>query len=98
MELGKFSKSSFLYLAVMVCVLGSSVMAQDKSKLTLNYYDKSCPTAQQIVRKEMDCAVRENPRNAAAILRLHFHDCFVQVSETGFSDNTPHIGQSYLGL
>ncbi|XP_020580507.1 peroxidase 11-like [Phalaenopsis equestris] len=81
MEGVSLSKSLFLELAVMICVLGvlgRSVMAQDKSKLTLDYYDKSCPNAQPIVRKEMDCAVRENPRNAAAILRLHFHDCFVQ--------------------
>ncbi|XP_010549593.1 PREDICTED: peroxidase 11-like [Tarenaya hassleriana] len=26
----------------------------------------------------MECAVKEDPRNAAIILRLHFHDCFVQ--------------------
>ncbi|KAH0460855.1 hypothetical protein IEQ34_008430 [Dendrobium chrysotoxum] len=81
MEAASFSKSLFLDLAVMICILGALgrlVMAQDQSKLTLSYYDKSCPTAQQIVRKEMDCAVRQNPRNAAAILRLHFHDCFVQ--------------------
>ncbi|GFZ00182.1 peroxidase superfamily protein [Actinidia rufa] len=26
----------------------------------------------------MECAVLSDPRNAALILRLHFHDCFVQ--------------------
>ena len=47
--------------------------------LTLDYYAKTCPTALEIVRKEMECAVLSDPRNAALIVRLHFHDCFVQV-------------------
>ncbi|KAG6500598.1 peroxidase 11-like [Zingiber officinale] len=52
--------------------------AQDPSRLSLSYYSKTCPTAQDIVRSEMDCAVKTNPRNAAFMIRLHFHDCFVQ--------------------
>ncbi|XP_076927164.1 peroxidase 11-like [Bidens hawaiensis] len=46
--------------------------------LTLDYYRSSCPNAEAIVRKEMECAVLSDLRNAAFILRLHFHDCFVQ--------------------
>ncbi|XP_010261744.1 PREDICTED: peroxidase 11-like isoform X2 [Nelumbo nucifera] len=46
--------------------------------LTLDYYASTCPTVLEIVRKEMECAVQSDPRNAASILRLHFHDCFVQ--------------------
>ncbi|KAH9772133.1 hypothetical protein WN944_019937 [Citrus x changshan-huyou] len=46
--------------------------------LTLDNYAKTCPTAFEIVRKEMECAVLSDPRNAALIVRLHFHDCFVQ--------------------
>ncbi|KAF8039162.1 hypothetical protein BT93_B1651 [Corymbia citriodora subsp. variegata] len=46
--------------------------------LTLDYYKSSCPSVLEIVRKEMECAVLSNPRNAAFIIRLHFHDCFVQ--------------------
>ncbi|KAL8091067.1 hypothetical protein AgCh_040247 [Apium graveolens] len=49
--------------------------------LTLDYYKSSCPTALEIVRKEIECVVLSDPRNAALILRLHFHDCFVQVGE-----------------
>ncbi|XP_010261735.1 PREDICTED: peroxidase 11-like isoform X1 [Nelumbo nucifera] len=48
--------------------------------LTLDYYASTCPTVLEIVRKEMECAVQSDPRNAASILRLHFHDCFVQLA------------------
>ncbi|KAJ0718180.1 putative peroxidase [Helianthus annuus] len=46
--------------------------------LSLDYYKSSCPNAEAIVRKEMECVVQSDLRNAALILRLHFHDCFVQ--------------------
>ncbi|KAF6169089.1 hypothetical protein GIB67_038586 [Kingdonia uniflora] len=46
--------------------------------LTLDYYSSSCPTALDIMRKEMECVVLSDPRMAASVLRLHFHDCFVQ--------------------
>ncbi|KAI7737636.1 hypothetical protein M8C21_017070 [Ambrosia artemisiifolia] len=50
----------------------------DNPPLSLDYYKSSCPNAEAIVRKEMECAVLSDLRNAALILRLHFHDCFVQ--------------------
>ncbi|XP_068638623.1 peroxidase 11-like [Aristolochia californica] len=46
--------------------------------LTLDYYASTCPNALEIVRKEMECSVLSETRMAASVLRLHFHDCFVQ--------------------
>ncbi|XP_020264442.1 peroxidase 11-like [Asparagus officinalis] len=72
----------FVLLVLMATLLlanfGTVSWAQDQSQLSLDYYKKTCPDAEKIVRTEMECMVREDPRNAAAILRLHFHDCFVQ--------------------
>lgn len=73
------SEAVFLLLGCFLAIVGN-LEAQDPSKLSLDHYLKSCPTAQQVVRSEMECAVRADPHNAAIILRLHFHDCFVQVS------------------
>ncbi|CAM8876582.1 unnamed protein product [Rhodiola kirilowii] len=64
----------FVLIAIF-CVEG--LYASDPP-LTLDYYAKTCPTIFEIVRKEMECAVLSDPRNAALITRLHFHDCFVQ--------------------
>ncbi|CAA7019868.1 unnamed protein product [Microthlaspi erraticum] len=46
--------------------------------LTLDYYMSTCPTVFEVIKKEMECIVKEDPRNAAIMIRLHFHDCFVQ--------------------
>ncbi|XP_062144092.1 peroxidase 72-like [Alnus glutinosa] len=42
------------------------------------FYDHSCPRAQQIVKSVVAKAVAKEARMAASLLRLEFHDCFVQ--------------------
>ncbi|KAG8659960.1 peroxidase 72 [Manihot esculenta] len=42
------------------------------------FYDHSCPNAQQIVESIVAKAVAKEARMAASLLRLHFHDCFVK--------------------
>ncbi|XP_031400651.1 peroxidase 11 [Punica granatum] len=69
--------SVFLSLVVTLSTVPVGSLASDPP-LTLDYYSSSCPTVLEIVRKEMECAVLSDPRNAALVVRLHFHDCFVQ--------------------
>jgi peroxidase len=44
------------------------------------YYRFTCPQADEIVISVLKEAIAKNPRIAASLLRLHFHDCFVQVN------------------
>ncbi|KAL6215684.1 hypothetical protein ACLB2K_015112 [Fragaria x ananassa] len=48
------------------------------SGLSPEYYQFSCPQANDIVMSVLHKAIANNPRVAASLLRLHFHDCFVQ--------------------
>ncbi|XP_057544826.1 peroxidase 9 [Amaranthus tricolor] len=50
----------------------------DYNSLSPSFYDYTCPQANDIVISVLDNAIAQDPRNAAALLRLHFHDCFVQ--------------------
>jgi hypothetical protein len=59
--------------------LGACRLHASDPPLTLDYYASTCPTVLETVRKQMECEVQSDPRNAAMMLRLHFHDCFVQV-------------------
>lgn len=43
-------------------------------------YQDSCPDAESIIFSWVENAVLNDPRMAASLLRLHFHDCFVNVS------------------
>ncbi|KAJ6383305.1 hypothetical protein OIU78_026730 [Salix suchowensis] len=63
---------SFLYFATLVAIL-IPVNAQ----LTPDFYDKVCPQALPIIRQITKLAILREPRMGASLLRLHFHDCFV---------------------
>ncbi|XP_023523778.1 cationic peroxidase 1-like [Cucurbita pepo subsp. pepo] len=45
--------------------------------LSANFYESSCPKLLSTVRREVVKAVAKEYRMGASLLRLHFHDCFV---------------------
>lgn len=56
----------------------------DGVTITLRFgvYKDSCPEAEAIVYSWVDKAMTDDPRIAASLLRLHFHDCIVNASHT----------------
>ncbi|CAL9191729.1 unnamed protein product [Musa hybrid cultivar] len=48
-----------------------------RSQLSTNFYANSCPAVFRVVRRQLFSALRNDTRMAASLLRLHFHDCFV---------------------
>ncbi|KAL5771401.1 hypothetical protein ACOSP7_015555 [Xanthoceras sorbifolium] len=59
---------------VVILVMVMSV----ESKLKTGFYSSSCPKAEKVVRSTVESHVKKDPTIAAGLLRLHFHDCFVQ--------------------
>ena len=51
----------------------------DDGLLVFDYYKETCPFVEDIIRRQVEIAVLKDPRMAASLLRLHFHDCFVMV-------------------
>ncbi|KAJ4719163.1 Peroxidase [Melia azedarach] len=72
--MASISSSFFLFLAV-----GFLVVFPEKStaQLSTNFYSKSCPRVFTTVKSAVRSAVSKEPRMGASLLRLHFHDCFV---------------------
>ncbi|KAL6203785.1 hypothetical protein ACLB2K_027484 [Fragaria x ananassa] len=62
------------FLVVMILFALSSAV---KAQLSTDFYQQSCPNLLKIVRKEVQNAIKSEMRMAASLLRLHFHDCFV---------------------
>ncbi|KAG8480841.1 hypothetical protein CXB51_025307 [Gossypium anomalum] len=46
--------------------------------LSYNFYEKSCPQVEDIVRNGLQPIFLTDPTSAPALLRLMFHDCQVQ--------------------
>ena len=49
-------------------------------ELSPSFYDETCPEVFSIIRGNIEDALLSDPRIGASLLRLHFHDCFVNVT------------------
>ncbi|KAM0914405.1 hypothetical protein ACQ4PT_011586 [Festuca glaucescens] len=63
-----------LPLALMALLAASSAAV---AQLEIGFYSKTCPQVEEIVREEMVKIITAAPSLAGPLLRLHFHDCFV---------------------
>ncbi|CAN1262940.1 Peroxidase 52 [Linum perenne] len=62
---------AFLMFFLMIQVISA--------QLTPNFYQTICPEALPTIKRVVSKAIRDEPRMGASLLRLHFHDCFVNV-------------------
>ncbi|KAA8517502.1 hypothetical protein F0562_017868 [Nyssa sinensis] len=66
------STASTLCLLLFLLFAGMSC-----AQLSSNFYSRSCPTALSLIKSAVTSAVSKEARMGASLLRLHFHDCFV---------------------
>ncbi|KAK9054240.1 hypothetical protein SSX86_025318 [Deinandra increscens subsp. villosa] len=65
-------------LALHLVLYFPPVSAAAATVLYPQFYDFSCPQANDIVKSIVSKAVAKDPRMGASLIRLHFHDCFVK--------------------
>ncbi|XP_058091656.1 peroxidase 4-like [Magnolia sinica] len=79
---------STLYLAVLIITITIS-SSPVSSRLSVSFYANTCPSAFDTVRTAMRAAINREARMGASIIRLFFHDCFVNGCDGGILlDNT----------
>lgn len=65
-------------VAAVALATASLLVPAAVAQLSPSFYGASCTSLESIVRSGMVSAVQSEPRMGASILRLFFHDCFVQ--------------------
>lgn len=73
------SKICFYLVALIVLSLVDHIRISGSLDLDPNFYDEICPQALPAIERVVEEAVQQEPRMGASLLRLHFHDCFVNV-------------------
>ncbi|OAY25418.1 lignin-forming anionic peroxidase [Manihot esculenta] len=83
--------------AVVFAVLLLSTVCQ--AQLTSTFYDNSCPNALSTIRTSIRNSIAAERRMAASLIRLHFHDCFVQGCDASILlEETPTIESEQTAL
>ncbi|XP_027154413.1 lignin-forming anionic peroxidase-like [Coffea eugenioides] len=77
-------------ISILVLFLANNI--QTEAQLSPTFYDATCPQALDAIRTSIRRAVSRERRMAASLIRLHFHDCFVQGCDGSILlDETPTI-------
>ncbi|KAI6698610.1 hypothetical protein NL676_018729 [Syzygium grande] len=93
------SSSLSLFRALLFLSLATSTFSTRpyKEGLTPYFYDYVCPQALPAIKRVVEAAVQQERRMGASLLRLHFHDCFVNGCDASILlDETPTIHSEKL--
>ena len=83
------SRSPFIsYACIFLAVFFILSNAPCEAQLSSKFYDNTCPKALSTIRTAIRTAVSRERRMAASLIRLHFHDCFVQVFINSHASNS----------
>ncbi|KAI3677715.1 hypothetical protein L6452_36981 [Arctium lappa] len=66
-----------IFLSLFIFFIFSIVTASSDIPLSPSYYDRVCPEALPTIKRVVEEVVAKERRMGASLLRLHFHDCFV---------------------
>ncbi|KAM0047835.1 putative peroxidase [Helianthus debilis subsp. tardiflorus] len=79
-------RTIFVFVTILILSLNN---IEIKAQLSPTFYDTTCPNALTTIRTSIRTAVSRQRRMAALLIRLHFHDCFVQGCNASILLNDP---------
>ncbi|XP_059653365.1 peroxidase 43 [Cornus florida] len=83
---------------LVVLILSSHIIGNSQAQLRVGFYSETCPDAESIVGGVVRQATLSDSNIPAVLLRLHFHDCFVQGCDGSILiDNGPDAERHAFG-
>jgi peroxidase len=74
------------------------IVASASAQLSSSFYSSTCPSVLTKIKTAVNDAVKKEPRMGASLLRLHFHDCFVNGCDGSvLLDDTSTLGEKTAG-
>ncbi|GKU88886.1 hypothetical protein SLEP1_g3098 [Rubroshorea leprosula] len=78
LSFAKMAIAKFLTVLMLMEVIVSDYQFGAVDGLNMDYYQMTCPFAEMIVKYTVNRALQNDPTLAAALVRMHFHDCFIE--------------------
>ncbi|KAL4301769.1 hypothetical protein GQ457_10G019520 [Hibiscus cannabinus] len=85
------SKLSVLQMMLILAMTAALVQGQGTR---VGFYSQTCPSAESIVRSTVESHFQTNPAIAPGLLRMHFHDCFIQGCDASILIDGPNTEKS----
>jgi len=85
----------FVCVVVIAVVMLGGLPFSSEAQLDPFFYRHSCPQVHRLVLKVVKKVSDRDPRMPASLVRLFFHDCFVQVCKLPYS---PFFASLYIIL
>ncbi|XVF68108.1 hypothetical protein PTKIN_Ptkin10aG0176600 [Pterospermum kingtungense] len=83
---------------LLLLLLSASFIGTSRGQLNVGFYSNTCPDAESIVSGVVRNAAQSSSSVPAVLLRLHFHDCFVEGCDGSILiDNGPNAERHAFG-
>ncbi|KAF3454825.1 hypothetical protein FNV43_RR05273 [Rhamnella rubrinervis] len=69
--------SSSIFMVTLLAIVLLVFTGSSHAQLSNKFYSKSCPKVFSTVKSQVQIAISKERRMGASLVRLHFHDCFV---------------------
>ncbi|MFQ6630113.1 hypothetical protein Gotur_008256 [Gossypium turneri] len=83
---GNYSKNKFFLVLALLNMAATLVKGQGTR---VGFYSTSCPLVESVVSSTVQSHLQSDPSLGPAILRMHFHDCFVHGCDASILINGP---------
>ncbi|KAL9172850.1 hypothetical protein ABFS82_03G074100 [Erythranthe guttata] len=70
--------ASILFSLVIIAIIFSCSISNFSNALSVNHYQQTCPNAESTIAKVVRSGMMNDKTVPAALLRMHFHDCFIR--------------------
>ncbi|KAL8466812.1 hypothetical protein ACS0TY_035755 [Phlomoides rotata] len=67
-----------IFVSFITILLSSSILLSYSDALSVNYYHQTCPEAESLIEKVVKKGIINDKTVPGALLRMHFHDCFIR--------------------
>ena len=90
------SSSSFMIPFAPIALVFFLFLGSSSAQLRTGFYSSSCPNLFSTIRPVVESAIAKEKRMGASLLRLFFHDCFVNVHSSFLFYNTTLLAYVHI--